>query len=130
MTIRSRTLSWSAALRQIQADRISLKPGERHALQRDRGFVEIAARRASAAGHCRSLLKGGSYDRRGIMRLAIESARARREVKGESWRICLSAALKGTWQAAKAARSAAMTRGNVQDIAISRLPSVAIESLL
>lgn len=106
----SRTFSWSSALRQIRSDRIYLRPGDRQTLQRHRGFVEIAARRASAKGNCRTLLKGNSHDRRGIMRLAIESARARREVTGETWSVCLSAALKGTWQAAKAARTAGVIR--------------------
>lgn len=38
------------------------------------------------------------------MAAAIYSAQGRREVTGEAWSVCRSAALKGVWQAAKAAR--------------------------
>ena len=121
----SRTFSWSSALRQIRSNRIYLRPGERHALQRHRGFVEIAARRASAKDNCHTLLKGNSYDRRGIMRLAIVSARARREVAGETWSTCLSAALKGTWQAAKASRTAEVIRGETQKLKLANMKTFA-----
>ena len=53
----------------------------------------------------RPLFVVGAYNRRAIMSAAIEAARARRAVTGEAWNICLSAALKGTWQVAKEARS-------------------------
>jgi hypothetical protein len=96
-----RTLPWSAALRDIHSDRIHFAPGERRRLLREQGFADLAFRRASQGVNSRSLLSGNSFDRRVIMLLAIESARARREVTGEPWRVCLSSALRGTWKAAK-----------------------------
>lgn len=102
---RPRTFSWSAALRDIHSDRIHFAPGERRRLLREQGFADLAFRRASQGVNSRSLLSGNSFDRRVIMLLAIESARARREVTGEPWRVCLSSALKGTWKAAKLARA-------------------------
>lgn len=100
---RSRSFSWSAALRQIRSDRIQYAPGERRAMLRQRAFAELSAKRALSSTYGAALIAVGSYNRRGIMRAAIASAKARREVTGDAWGACLSAALKGTWQAAKAA---------------------------
>jgi len=99
-----RFVSWSAAIRDIRADRIHLAPGERQAICRQQAFVEAAFRRAQSSRRVRPLVASGAYDRRAIMRSAVIAARARREVTGEAWLVCISAALKGTWQAAKAAR--------------------------
>lgn len=107
MLTRSRSLSWSAALRQIRADRINYTAGERRAILRQRAFAELATKRALESESAKALVSAGSYNRRGIMLAAIEAARARREITGEAWGTCLSAALKGTWRAAKAAMSAA-----------------------
>ena len=54
--------------------------------------------------------------------MAVESARARREVTGETWLVCLSAALKGTWQAAKAARTAGVIREEAQKLKSAKMP--------
>jgi len=105
-----RTLPWSTALRDIHSDRIHFAPGERRRLFREQGFADLAFRRASQGVNSRSLLAGNSFDRRSIMVLAIASARARREVTGEPWRICLSSALRGTWKAAKLVRAAMEAR--------------------
>ena len=43
----------------------------------------------------------GVFDRSAIMRAAISSARARMEVTGDAWGVCMSYALKGAWAAAK-----------------------------
>lgn len=110
----ARSFSWSAALRQIRADRINYTPGERRAIFRQRAFAELATKHALNSDSAQALVSAGSYNRRGIMLAAIESARARREVTGEAWGTCLSAALKGTWRAAKAAMSAAKLREELQ----------------
>ncbi len=107
MPFRSRRLSWSAALREIRSDRIQFAPGERQANFRRQLFADLAGRHAGVPANAGKLLKGDSYDRAGIMRMAIASAQAHRHATGEPWGFCLSAALKGTWKAAKAARTAA-----------------------
>ncbi len=99
-----RSLSWSAALRDLRADRITYDPEERRAYRRREIFAKIAADRARASARTRPLVISSGYNRRAIMSAAIISAKARRTVTGEPWNICLSAALKGTWQAAKEAR--------------------------
>lgn len=81
---------------------------------RQQAFAQLAAKRAQNSAHVGSLIFADSYDRRGIMRAAIESARARRQVTGEAWGTCLSAALRGTWQTAKAAMAAAKLREELQ----------------
>src|SRR5690349_17822671 len=103
-----RSLSWSAALRDLRADRITYDPEERRAYRRREIFAKIAADRARASARTRPLAISSGYDRRAIMTIAIISAKARRSVTGEPWNICLSAALKGTWQAAKEARRFAL----------------------
>jgi len=99
-----RFISWSAAIRDIQSDRIQFASGERQAICRQQAFVEAAFLRAQWSRRVRPLVASGAYDRRAIMHSAVIAARARREVTGEAWLVCISAALKGTWQAAKAAR--------------------------
>ena len=100
----ARTLSWSAAIRDIRADRIHLAPRDRQAALRQRTFADLAFRRAQTSARLYPLIVPGAYDRRAIMRLAVAAAKARRAATGEGWQICVSAALQGTWRAAKAAR--------------------------
>lgn len=100
----ARSLSWAAAIRDIRANRIHFAPGNRQAALRQRTFADLAFRRAQASARFCPLLVSGAFDRRAIMRLAVAAAKARRAVTGEGWRICVSAALQGTWQAAKVAR--------------------------
>jgi hypothetical protein len=105
-----RSLSWSAALRDIRADRIQFTRDERNAHCRQRAFAKLAAERAGALSRICPLVKAGAYDRRAIMCAAIAAAKARRAVSGDAWSLCISAALSGTWQAAKAARRTATAR--------------------
>ena len=84
----TRTISWQSALAALHADRAPVTVAERRAHNRREAFANAAAQ----------------HDRAAIMRAAIVAAQARREVTGEAWGICLSAALKGTWAVAKAAR--------------------------
>jgi len=110
--MRQRLISWTAAIRDIRADRIHFAPGDRQAALRQRTFADLAFQRAQAsARHC-PLLASGGFDRSSIMRLAVAAAKARRAVTGEGWRICVSAALQGTWRAAKAARLTARSNAN------------------
>jgi hypothetical protein len=88
----------------MRADRIHFAPGNRQAALRQRTFADLAFRRAQASARFCPLLVSGAFDRRAIMRLAMAAAKARRAVTDEGWRICVSAALQGTWQAAKSAR--------------------------
>ena len=103
-----RLISWSAALRDIRADRGQSAPCERRTYIRQQTFANLAASRAGAAGQTRPLFAAGAYDLRAIMSVAVEAAKARRAVTNEHWSVCLSAALTGTWRAAKAARHRAM----------------------
>lgn len=105
-----RQLSWSAALQELRADRAKISPDERNAYRRREIFAKIAGDRARASARTRPLVISIGYDRRAIMLIAIISAKARRTVTGEPWHICLSAALKGTWQAANIARPRALDR--------------------
>ena len=99
-----RFVSWSAAIRDIRADRIQLAPSERVARSRQQAFQKVAFLRAQATARIRPFVVAGAYDRRAIMCSAVAAAKARRAVTGDTWRVCLSAALKGTWRAAKATR--------------------------
>ena len=95
-----RTFSWSDALLRLHADRVPVTKPERRAHNRREAFANAAAQRARTS----VLVIAGRYDRAAIMRAAIVAAKARREVTGEAWGVCLSAALKGTWAVARAAR--------------------------
>ncbi|MER2267047.1 hypothetical protein [Methylobacterium oxalidis] len=98
----TRSISWTAALRDMRADRAVIASADRRAHAAAAGFARIAERRARGS----ALVIAGRYDRAAIMRVAVTAARARRAVTGEAWALCLSAALRGTWAAAKAARLA------------------------
>ncbi|WP_350371900.1 hypothetical protein [Methylobacterium oxalidis] len=103
-----RSLSWAAALQALRADRVQLSSEQRRAHASREGFTKIAAKRANMIARVTPFYSAGKYNRSAIMSAAIEGARARRMVTGEAWNICLSAALKGTWQVAKAARALAV----------------------
>lgn len=100
-----RSLSWSAAIRDLRQDRSSCDLVERRMCYRQQAFAKIAGRRARVSNGISPLVTDGAFHRSAIMSAAIEAARARRMVTGEPWNICLSAALRGTWQAAKEARA-------------------------
>ena len=99
-----RQLSWSSAVQTLRADRTSTTGLQAHLAAK--GFAKIAADRARISARAAPLVVAGQYDRSAIMKAAIVAAQARREATGEAWGVCLSAALKGTWQVAKAARLA------------------------
>lgn len=95
-------------MRDLRADRGQITPDERRTLLRRETFIKIAVDRARLAIHTSPLVFMGRYDRRAIMRTAIAAAKARHAATGEPWRICLSAALKGTWLVAKGMRMSAV----------------------
>lgn len=73
-----------------------------HAVQN----LEGHARFDRAALLSRPLAVAGQFDRSAIMLTACAAAKARQSVTGEAWGACLSAALKGAWILARAARLA------------------------
>jgi hypothetical protein len=94
-----RRIDWSASLRTLCADRRRLAPGVLTAksytasIARIRGLALVTA--------------AGTFDRRVIMAVAVAAAKAQQARTGEAWAVCMSAALKGAWIAARAARLAA-----------------------
>ncbi|GJE57328.1 hypothetical protein [Methylobacterium thuringiense] len=54
-----------------------------------------------------AFVSAGRFDLRAIMAAAIATAKTIRKATGLAWGVCLSAALRDAWQAAKAARLAA-----------------------
>lgn len=87
-------------------------PGRRreHADALDRVHVVFdlarSARCSRAALLSRPLAPAGAFDRAAIMATACAVAKARQGLTGEAWAACLSAALKGVWTLARAARLA------------------------
>jgi hypothetical protein len=104
MSIR-RQISWTSALQDMRNDRAQVAPGQLGAKLRANAYAKFTADRLRAARPV--LVVAGRYDRAAIMRAAIQQAQSRRAVTGEAWGVCLSAALKGVWSVAKAARLAA-----------------------
>jgi hypothetical protein len=102
-----RSISWSSALQSLRADRGQTPPAERRLHLQATAFAKLAFHRAQALAHDCPMIVFGAYDRRTIMRLAAVAANARRIATGETWRTCISAALRGTWAAAKASRQSA-----------------------
>lgn len=122
--VRCRSLSWSAAVRDLRADRLTFAQGERAAHCREQVFTKLARDRAQALARARPLADSRTYDSRVIMSAANSSAKDRRAVTGEPWSLCLSAALIGTWQAAKAAQRVAKSRQQLKSPR-TELPSLA-----
>lgn len=89
-----RSLSWSAALRDIRSDRVKIPAGFLSA----RTMVECYAR-------CRApLVVAGQYDRRAIMAHATAAAKLHQGRYGSTWAEAMAIALKAAWQVAKVAR--------------------------
>lgn len=97
-----RSISWFSALQGLRADREQTHPAERRIRLQAAAFAKLAFHRAQAAAGVCPMVVSGAYDRQAIMRLAAAAAKARRTATGETWRKCMSAALQGTWAAAKA----------------------------
>ncbi|TXN23193.1 hypothetical protein [Methylobacterium sp. WL9] len=67
----------------------------------------VAADLTDKPARASAFVVAGQYDRRAIMAAAIASAKTIRAATGSTWGVCLSAALRDVWEAAKAARLAA-----------------------
>ena len=103
-----RSISWSAAVRELRVDRVQMTSDERRRLLRRETFIKIAVERARLGMRTSPVVVMGRYDRRAIMCTALATAKARHAGTGEPWRLCLSDALKGTWLVAKGARLSAI----------------------
>ncbi|WP_238232699.1 hypothetical protein [Methylobacterium thuringiense] len=66
----------------------------------------VAADLTDKPARASAFVTAGQYDRRAIMAAAIVTAKTIRAATGSAWGVCLSAALRDIWQAAKAARLA------------------------
>ena len=89
----------------MRTDRVQVAPGQLGAKLRANAYPKFTADRLRATSPV--LVVGGKFDRSAIMKAAIQQAQSRRAVTGEAWGVCLSAALRGVWSVAKAARLAA-----------------------
>ena len=92
-----RTISWSSARRDLQADRAKIPTG----LFAARGLIECFARTR------RPLVVAGKFYRSAIMAHAAAAARAHQGRTGCTWGEAMSVSLKAAWQVAKAAHRAA-----------------------
>ncbi|MCJ2059833.1 hypothetical protein MKL09_25295 [Methylobacterium sp. J-048] len=90
-----RSLSWSAALRDVRADRTKVPAGLLSATARI-DFTVRATRRP--------LYVAGRFDRAAIMSAAAKAAHAHQERFGGTWAEAMSVCLTAAWCAAKLAR--------------------------
>lgn len=90
-----RSISWSAALRDLRSDRMVVPAG-------------LAGTRAMAQTYTRTrklpLVIAGQFNRSAIMQVAALAAKDHQRLYGSTWAEALSVSLKATWQLAKAAR--------------------------
>lgn len=93
----NRTISWTAATRDMRNDRSKILAG----LLAARGLIECFARTR------RPLVIAGKFDRAAIMAHAAAAAKAHQGRTGCTWGEAMSVSLKAAWQVAKAAHRAA-----------------------
>ncbi|WP_264051630.1 hypothetical protein [Methylobacterium flocculans] len=93
----TRRISWTAATRDMRADRAALPAGFLTA----RATVEMLVRTH------RPLVVAGKYDRAAIMAHASAAAKAHQLRMGCTWGDAMSLGLKAAWQVAKTAHRAA-----------------------
>jgi hypothetical protein len=92
-----RSLSWTAATRDMRNDRTKLPAGFLSA----RAMVECYVRTR------RPLVVAGKFDRAAIMAHAAAAAKLHQERTGSTWGEAMSVSLKASWQVARAAHRAA-----------------------
>jgi hypothetical protein len=93
----NRSLNWSAAMRGVHADRLSVPAG----------FLAARNRISAFAGFRKTpLVIGGQFNRSAIMALAADAARDHQARYGTTWAEAMSVCLKAAWQAAKMVRNA------------------------
>ncbi|KQP67680.1 hypothetical protein ASF41_21680 [Methylobacterium sp. Leaf111] len=92
-----RTISWTAATRDMRNDRVQLPAGFLSA----RGLIECFVKTR------RPLVVAGKFDRAAIMAHAAAAAKQHQARTGSTWAAAMSVSLKAAWQVAKAAHRAA-----------------------
>lgn len=102
-----RSLSWTAALRDMRADRIGLE--ERRAIMAAQHTAKIEAMRAACGTRNGLWTPAAGFDRRAIMAFAVQHARAvlNGTMARGCWRTAMAHGLTSAWQAAHAARRSA-----------------------
>ncbi|MBA9063149.1 hypothetical protein GGQ91_002537 [Methylobacterium fujisawaense] len=93
-----RKISWTAALRDVRADRAVVAPGVVSARALIQGLARIR--------RTRLVTPTGAFDRAAIMAAAVEVAKAHQLRTGAAWGVAMSVGLTAAWQAARAARAA------------------------
>lgn len=92
-----RSLSWTAAIRDMRNDRVQLPAGFLSA----RGLIECYVRTR------RPLVVAGKFDRAAIMAHAAAAAKQHQARTGSTWGEAMSVSLKAAWQVARAVHRAA-----------------------
>lgn len=92
-----RSISWTAATRDMRNDRVQLPAGFLSA----RAMVECFVKTR------RPLVVAGKFDRAAIMAHAAAAAKLHQTRTGSTWAAAMSVSLKAAWQVAKAAHRAA-----------------------
>lgn len=94
----NRSISWTAATRDMRNDRAAIPAGFLDA----RGMVECYVRTR------RPLVVAGKYDRAAIMAHAATAAKLHQERTGSTWGEAMSLCLRAAWQVSKGAHRAAV----------------------
>lgn len=105
---RARSFSWSAALRDVRADRAPVVVG----LLAARGLAASYARSRNLplnitirSGRGEAFAVSHKYDRAAIMTVATLAARDHQKRHGGTWAAAMAVCLKAAWQSAKLARN-------------------------
>lgn len=93
----TRRISWTAATRDMRADRAAIPAG----------FLSVRATVEMYVRTRRPLVVAGKFDRAAIMAHAAAAAKAHQCRYGSTWGEAMSVALKAAWQVAKRAAAAA-----------------------
>ena len=98
---RSRSFSWSSALRTIKSDRAPVVPG----LLAARGLASAYSRSLRTPLVIRSAEHAPKFDRAAIMTVATMAARDHQAKHGGTWAAAMAVCLKAAWQSAKLSRN-------------------------
>lgn len=93
-----RRISWTAALRDMRADRAPVVSGVVSARSLIQGLARIR--------RIRLVTPAGAFARAAIMAAAVEAAKAHQLRTGAAWSASMSVGLTAAWQSARAARNA------------------------
>jgi hypothetical protein len=92
----TRSINWSIAMKEIQADRA----------KRPAGLLAAQSLIRATSAKRRPLVVAGAYDKAVIMSAAAAAAKVHQGRTGCTWGEALSVTLKATWALAKADRAA------------------------